>query len=353
MQKLKAMIASLALLTAAGDGLTSAELQAEAPQDAKNASAKSMESEKNPTYGPFPMHERPSFRADAGTEPQKASEPPPFALREDYVVEPPDLIFVSLEKGLPGRPIDGERLVRPTGTISLGWYGDVEAAGLTVTQIKEKIIARLQPFLHDEQLGLIDLDSSGKPDVDSTTGKPKRIAPKDSKKVRVEITQCNSKHFYIHGAISSPGCYVLTSSNFIIQAILGAGGPSGDADLGKVVVHRADDHGVPRPIAVEVTQISRGERSSPKFVLQPGDRFVLQPGDRVVVPWRTSNPARKEPTKSDPLPKPAAAVGQDHGDAEAWQGSEEDQAFRRLERRMDELDRKLDMVLEAVRKRAR
>ena len=109
MQKLKAMITSLALMTAAGDGLTSAELQMEAPQDAKIASAISTETEKNPTYGPFPTLSRPPFRTDGASESQKASPPPPFALREDYVVEPPDLIFVSLEKGLPGRPIDGER----------------------------------------------------------------------------------------------------------------------------------------------------------------------------------------------------------------------------------------------------
>ena len=67
-----------------------------------------------------------------------------------------------------------------------------------VAQVKEKIIARLQEFLHDEQLGLIALDSNGEPEVDPTTGKPKRIAAKDSKKLRVEITQCNSKHFYIN-----------------------------------------------------------------------------------------------------------------------------------------------------------
>ena len=79
---------------------------------------------------------------------------------------------------------------------------------------------------------------------------------------------------------------------------------------------------------------------------------MLQPGDRVVIPRRTSNPALNELTKSDPLRKPAATVVLDHRDAEAERASEEDQAFLRLERRMDELDRKLDLVLEAIRRRA-
>ena len=48
----------------------------------------------------------------------------------DYVVEPPDLILVEVLEALPGRPISGERLVRPDGKISLGFYGEVYVAGL-------------------------------------------------------------------------------------------------------------------------------------------------------------------------------------------------------------------------------
>ncbi len=72
-----------------------------------------------------------------------------------YVVQPPDLVLVELLDGLPGRPISGERLVRPDGSISLGWYGDVDVKGLTVPQIKVAIIKHLREFLTDEQLGLV------------------------------------------------------------------------------------------------------------------------------------------------------------------------------------------------------
>ena len=73
----------------------------------------------------------------------------------DYVVEPPDLILVEVLEALPGRPISGERLVRPDGKISLGLYGDVYVAGLTMPEVKEKIVLHLRKFLHDDQLGLI------------------------------------------------------------------------------------------------------------------------------------------------------------------------------------------------------
>src|SRR5207302_4478309 len=70
----------------------------------------------------------------------------------DYVVEPPDLLLVEVLEALPGRPISGERLVRPDGKISLGFYGELYVAGLTIPEIKEKIIFHLRKYLTDEVL---------------------------------------------------------------------------------------------------------------------------------------------------------------------------------------------------------
>ena len=75
-----------------------------------------------------------------------------------YVVEPPDLILVEVLEALPGRPISGERLVRPDGTISLGFYGDVYVRGLTLPQVKVAIIKQIRKLISDETLGLITLD---------------------------------------------------------------------------------------------------------------------------------------------------------------------------------------------------
>jgi Polysaccharide biosynthesis/export protein len=76
-----------------------------------------------------------------------------------YVVEPPDLVLVEALEALPGRPISGERLVRPDGTISLGFYGDVYVKGLTREQVKVAIIKHLRNFLNDTALGLEGPDS--------------------------------------------------------------------------------------------------------------------------------------------------------------------------------------------------
>src|SRR6478609_3486376 len=76
----------------------------------------------------------------------------------DYVVEPPDLLLVEVLEALPGRPISGERLVRPDGKITLGFYGEVYVAGLTISEIKEKIVLHLRKQIPDEVLGLNEID---------------------------------------------------------------------------------------------------------------------------------------------------------------------------------------------------
>src|SRR5438552_3278658 len=55
-------------------------------------------------------------------------DPPPHEgamISIPYVVEPSDMMIVEVLEALPGRPISGERLVKPDGTISLGFYGDI------------------------------------------------------------------------------------------------------------------------------------------------------------------------------------------------------------------------------------
>jgi protein involved in polysaccharide export with SLBB domain len=92
---------------------------------------------------------------------------PPVAIPDDppphegaffdlpLTVEPPDIILIEVLEALPGRPITGERLVRPDGTISLGFYGDLYVRGLTLTQVKVKLLLHLRKFINDQTLGLV------------------------------------------------------------------------------------------------------------------------------------------------------------------------------------------------------
>ena len=70
---------------------------------------------------------------------------------------------------LPGRPISGERLVRPDGKISLGFYGEIYVAGLTITEVKEKVVRHLQKYLTDVALGIVSSRRTGNPEIDPET----------------------------------------------------------------------------------------------------------------------------------------------------------------------------------------
>ena len=70
------------------------------------------------------------------------------------ILQPGQTIQVEVLEALPGRPITGPRVIRPDGTISLGFYGDLKVAGLNRDQIKVKLLEHLDQFLPPELLGL-------------------------------------------------------------------------------------------------------------------------------------------------------------------------------------------------------
>src|SRR5262249_38842931 len=115
----------------------------------------------------------------------------------DYVVEAPDLLLVEVLEALPGRPISGERLIRPDGKISLGFYGEVLVAGLTVPEVKEKIVLHLRKYINDDILGLVEIDENGDYKKDPKTQQIITKDPKDTDRVFVDVTAYNSKNYYI------------------------------------------------------------------------------------------------------------------------------------------------------------
>jgi len=111
---------------------------------------------------------------------EKKDGTPPLPL-----VEAGHVISVEVLEALPGRPITGERFVRPDGTISLGFYGDLAVAGLNRAEIKVRVIEHLRKFLGDEVLGLVEMQG-------------RRIPPAESNRVYVS-DDASFGHFYASG----------------------------------------------------------------------------------------------------------------------------------------------------------
>jgi polysaccharide export outer membrane protein len=216
----------------------------------------------------------------------------------DYVVEPPDLVLVEVLEALPGRPISGERLVRPDGKISLGFYGDVYVAGLTIPEIKEKIIFHLRKFLTDEVLGLVELDpETGSAKMDKEN-KPIIVEPKECDRVFVDVTAYNSKKYYVLGDVAAPGQLPITGNETVLDALNFAGGLIPTAAPQNIRLVRPAPPGAccEQVLPVNLAAITSAGDPTTNYQLMPGDRLVVYRDpivrttifiDRLAAPFQT------------------------------------------------------------------
>jgi polysaccharide export outer membrane protein len=230
--------------------------------------------------------------------------------KSDYRVEPPDLLMVQTREGLPGRPISGDRMVRPDGMVSLGYYGQVNVAGLTLDEVKAKIISRLRKHLTDEQLGLVRRDADGT---------LHRIPPAESDRVSVVVSTSNSKGYYVYEARALPRRFPLRDDATVLDALKHVGLTAASSASPKVVrLVRMPSSGLGRPysLPVDFEAIVRGG--------DPATNHHLMSGDRIYV---AEEPAPTVPSDSDGN---RAAAGSD------W------------ERQLDEIEGQIHQVFKAL-----
>jgi RNA polymerase sigma factor (sigma-70 family) len=281
---------------------------------------------------------------------------------ESYVVEPPDLLLVEVLEALPGRPISGERLVRPDGKISLGFYGDVYVAGLTVSEIKEKIVLHLRKYLQDDTLGLLEGDPETGEIKKDREGRIVVKDPRETDRVFVEVTAYNSKNYYVQGRVRSPDGFPITGNETVLDAINLAGGLTQQADHNNVVLYRPAPPGVdapPQRLPVNIDQIMMGDDPTTNYQLLPGDRLVVHP--------KPGAGPEYEDTRED-RPQAARAEGPHRTGSrtpEVRSGPPQDGApgrdvdrdgrtmleLRDVERRLGEVERKLDRILDSLERR--
>ncbi len=208
----------------------------------------------------------------------------------EYVVEPPDLILIEVLEALPGRPITGERLVRPDGKVSLGFYGDIYVAGLTVDQIKEKLVIHLRQFLKDQPLGLVRFNER--------TGNYDEVEPAKSNSVFVDVAAYNSKVYYVQGDVGSPGRLTITGNETVLDAIQFAGGLLPTAAPQNIRLVRPAPPGAccDQVLPVNFSAIVNVGDATTNYQIMPGDRLVVYRDpivrttifiDRIAAPFST------------------------------------------------------------------
>jgi polysaccharide biosynthesis/export protein len=258
------------------------------------------------------------------------------------VVGPSDLIDVEVLDALPGRPVSGERVVRPDGTISLGLYGDVHVAGLNLPEIKEKIVLRMRRYLSDVCLGLTEDEALGVPFIDEVTKDPRLLDPKDTDKVFVDVTGYNSGVYYVQGDVSMPARLAYTGNDTVLDVIHYVGGLLPSADRSKIRLIRS----FPKGSAVTVLPIDYEEIA---MGTDHSTNYKVLPNDRLVVPRTPDHPSQKSASTRTFQPSPSAAQTR-HAPTRLTASPDAKQldSLHELERHADQVEKKLDKLIEEL-----
>ncbi len=146
--------------------------------------------------------------------------------------------------------IKGEHLVRPDGTISLGMYGSVFVAGMTLGQVKYVIENHLAAYLVEPQ-------------------------------VSVDVFAYNSRKIYIIADGAGYGQQVIalpaTGGETVLDAISRVQGLPPVASLKKIWVSRPSPAGHPTStvLPVDWKAITQAGRTETNYQLLPGDRIYI------------------------------------------------------------------------------
>ena len=134
--------------------------------------------------------------------------------------------------------------VRPDGKISMPLLNDVQAAGLTPTQLAGQITQSLTKFVTSPQVTII-------------------------------VTQINSQRVYILGEVARAGAYPLLPQMTFLQALSSAGGFTQFANQKKIYMFRTEN-GKQVKYPFNYKAVIDGK--------QPEENVVLKAGDTIVVP---------------------------------------------------------------------
>lgn len=156
----------------------------------------------------------------------------PVRVVPEYRLGPADKVRVNV---FGEEALTGEFTVGNSGKVSLPLIGEVQAEGLTVTQLQEAIAEALRQGYINEP--------------------------------RVNAEVLNYRPFYILGEVNTPGEYPYTANLTVLNAVATAGGFTYRADTRRVYIRRADGASEQAFPLTTSTQVAPGD------TIRIGERF--------------------------------------------------------------------------------
>jgi polysaccharide export outer membrane protein len=162
------------------------------------------------------------------------------AVEADYTLNPGDVLQITVwkEEGL-----DRETLILPDGSLSFPFVGSLTVVGHTVSQVRDEIKARLDPFLPDAS-------------------------------VTVSVKAALGHAVSVIGQVGKPGELVAGHRITVMQALSMAGGLTPYASHSDIIILRrggAAETAIPFPY----DEVIRGRKLDRDIVLLPGDVVVV------------------------------------------------------------------------------
>jgi polysaccharide export outer membrane protein len=136
-------------------------------------------------------------------------------------------------------------IVRPDGKISLPLISDVQAAGLTLTQLDEEITQRYTAYVRNPEVSVMIRNFGG----------GKVIGNK----------------VIVLGDVASPGVYSFTGDIRIVEALALAGDCTKYAVRNNVLIIRGDIHNNPTVISANILAFLKDAKLSENVLIQPQD----------------------------------------------------------------------------------
>ncbi|MGL6075094.1 MAG: polysaccharide biosynthesis/export family protein [Fimbriiglobus sp.] len=164
-----------------------------------------------------------------------------------YLTEGKAVVSLAQAKGV--QQIRGEHLIRPDGTVSLGLYGNVYVAGMTLNQVKQAVEQHLSKFVYRPE-------------------------------VSVDVSAYNSKYYYVITDYAGAGEQVVripaTGNETVLDAVSMIGGLSPVSSKRIWIARPAPAGSGDQILPVDWQGITRRGTTASNYQVLPGDRvFVM------------------------------------------------------------------------------
>src|SRR5688572_9006807 len=184
----------------------------------------------------------PPTAAQVQSVPEKSAAVPvpEVVVPPGYVIGPEDVLLIVYWKD---KDMSSEAQVRPDGRIALPLINEVQAAGLTPEQLREKITEESKKYMEDANITIV-------------------------------VRQINSRKAFITGEVNKPGPYPLVSPTSVMQLISMAGGLREYANSKKIIIMRTVN-GKPVSLPFNYKDVVAGKNLTQNIELKPGDTVVV------------------------------------------------------------------------------